>query len=112
MAHSSSRSELEYLPEDWDGLRKRAGTDYETSFELRASLRMSCVRLKIAAWPLRRARITSIPRLVGERARITPDGGLQRPTRGLESCGSSRCCAGVRASTAMEYSRPNRVYYS
>ncbi len=31
---------------------------------MRASPRMSCVRLKIAAWPLRRARITSNPMMV------------------------------------------------
>ncbi len=31
---------------------------------MRASPRMSCVRLKIAAWPLRSARITSNPRMV------------------------------------------------
>ena len=31
---------------------------------MRASPRMSCVRLKLDAWPLRRARITSNPRIV------------------------------------------------
>ena len=59
--HASSRFEFKLYPDDCNGFRERTSTDSESAFYDARSPRMSCVRLKIAAWPLHRARITSNP---------------------------------------------------